>query len=161
MKKISIILLAVVMAVLTSCNSTGNSISDASASDVASSVKEGVTFVDDMLEVKNEIAADFYSLPDNVTDLKVFMSSSGATAEELAVFKCDDEATVKAVIKACEKRIEDLNEKFEDYIPGELIKIENAVIEERDGFVMFICADVDHYDSAKESFEDYRYYKAD
>lgn len=154
MKRTLTIFLAI--AIVLSVSACGNKadISNASAVDVAASVKSALTFVDDMLEVKNEIVEDFYNLPEGVSEMKVYMSSSGATSEELAIFKCKDAQTAELVKKACEKRIEDLNEKFEDYIPGELVRIENAIIKERDGFVMFVCADSPA--SAEEKFEDYK-----
>ena len=154
MKRTLMIFLAVIVVLSVSACGNKADISNASAVDIAASVKEGVTFVDDMLEVKNEIVADFYSLPEGVTEMKVYMSSSGATSEELAIFKCKDAQTAELVKKACEKRIEDLNEKFEDYIPGELTRLENAIIKERDGFVMFVCADSPAL--AEEKFEDYK-----
>ena len=154
MKRTLIIFLAVIVVVSVSACGNKTDISNASAVDVAASIKEALTFVDDMLEVKNEIVTDFYSLPEGVTEMKVYMSSSGATSEELAIFKCKDAQTAELVKKACEKRIEDLNEKFEDYIPGELARLENAIIKERDGFVMFVCADSPTV--AEEKFEDYK-----
>ncbi len=156
MKRILTFLLSVLLILsVSACSDNSNEVSDASAAEVALAVKEGVTFVDDMFEVSNEVATDFYNLPEGVTDFKVYMSASGATAEELAVFKCDSKQTSEEVIKACEKRIEDLTEKFEDYIPGEMAKIKDAVIEEKNGFVMFICAD--STDSAEKSFKNYKY----
>ena len=154
MKRTLIIFLAVAMLFSTSACGNKTDISDASAVDVAASVKESLTFIDDMFEVKNEIVVDFYNLPEGVTEMKVYMSSSGATSEELAVFKCKDSQTAEQVVKACEKRIEDLKEKFEDYIPSELVRIENAIIKERDGFVMFVCADSPQL--AEEKFDDYK-----
>ena len=156
MKRILIFLLSVILVLsVSACSGDSGKISDASATDVALTVKESIVFVDDMFEVSNEVAADFYNLPEGVTDFKVYMSASGATAEELAIFKCDSKESSKQVVKACEKRIENLKDKFADYIPEEMVKIENAVIEEKNGFVMFICAD--STDSAEKSFKDYKY----
>lgn len=154
MKRTLVIFLAIAVVLLASACGNKTDISNASAIDVATSVKSALTFIDDMLEVKDEIVVDFYNLPEGVTEMKVYMSSSGATSEELAIFKCTDAKTVDLVKKACEKRIEDLNEKFEDYIPNELVRIENAIIKERDGFVMFVCADSPAL--AEEKFEDYK-----
>ena len=156
MKRILIFLLSILLILsLVSCSDDSNKVSDASATDVALVVKESVTFVDDMFEVSNEVATDFYNLPEGITDFKVFMSASGATAEEIAVFKCDSKETCENVKKACEKRIEALTDKFEDYIPEEMAKINNAVIQEKNGFVMFICAD--STDSAENAFKNYKY----
>lgn len=152
MKRLLAIFLVVVL--LTACNNGSVDLSNVSAVDLATSIRESVAFVDDMLEVKDEIVADFYPLPDGVIEMKVYMSSSGATAEELAVFKCEDAETAEAVIKACENRIEALKEKFEDYIPTEIEKLENAVIQKRDCFVMFVCAN--DTAPAEECFENYK-----
>ena len=155
MKRILIAVMALTVAVsMSACNNQSVDISNASASDIASTIKESVSFVDDMLEVSDEVVNDFYSLPDGVTEMKVYMSSSGATAEELAIFKCDNTETAEAVIKACEMRVEALKEKFEDYIPGEIDKIENAIIQKRDCFIMFAC--VNDTAPAEASFENYK-----
>lgn len=156
MKRIIIFILSAFLILsAAACSDNSNKGSDASATDVAVSVKESVTFVDDMFEVSNEVVADFYNLPEGLTDFKVYMSASGATAEELAIFKCESKEVSEAVIKACEKRIENLKDKFEDYIPEEMVKIGNAVIEEKNGFLMFICAN--STDSAEKIFKDYKY----
>lgn len=139
---------------LTACGGDAVDLSSVSADDITASVKEGVVFVDDMLNVKTEVVKDFYNLPEGVTDLVVYMSASGATAEELAIFKCDNPQTVESVVKACEKRIENLKEKFEDYIAEELDKINNAAIKKRDCFVMLVCAD--STDVAEKKFEEYK-----
>ena len=155
MKRILIAIVALMLtASMVACNGQSADISNASAVDIASSTKEALTFLDDMLEVKNEIVTDFYVLPEGVDEMKVYMSSSGATAEELAIFKCKDAETAEAVINVCEKRIEALKEKFEDYIPAEMDKIENAVIQKRDCFVMFVCAN--DTAPAEKSFKNYK-----
>ena len=155
MKRTLTAIFAIVLIVsMVACNNNTADISNASAIDIAAHVRESVSFLDDMLEVKNEIAEDFYNLPEGVVDLKVYMSSSGATAEELAIFKCESNEVADEVVNACEKRVEALKEKFEDYIPAELTKIESAVIQKRDCFVMFVCAA--ETAPAEESFENYK-----
>lgn len=141
-KVISIIFAAALLLSTAACGDNGSAdISNASAAEIASAVMEKTVFVDEMLELQTKIASDFYDIPDGVDDFVVYMSSSGATAEELSVFKCADSSQAKLVKSACEKRVEALKEKFEDYIPAELDKINSAVIKERGNFVMFICAD--------------------
>ena len=155
MKKILVVILALTLAIsMVACNNKSVDISNASASDIAAAVKGSVTFRDEMLEVSNSVVADYYVLSDEATEMKVYMSSSGATAEEFAIFKCKDADTADAVEKACQKRIESLKEKFEEYIPAEMEKIENAVVQKRDCFVMSICAD--DTSAAVNSFENYK-----
>lgn len=152
MKRLLTIFLVVVL--LTACNGSSIDLSKVSADDLTASVKENIAFVDDMLEISNEVAKDFYALPDGVVEMKVYVSSSGATAEELAIFKCKDVETADAVMKSCQKRIEALKEKYEDYIPAEMEKIEKSVVLKRDCFVMFVCAN--DTTPAQESFENYK-----
>ena len=82
MKRILIAILALVLTIsFVSCNAKSGDISNASAIDIATSVNEALTFVDYMLELDDSIATNFYALPDGVVEMKVYVSSSGATAE--------------------------------------------------------------------------------
>ena len=54
--------------------------------------------------------------------------SSGATAEEIVVFKCKDSDSASKAKVAFEQRVEEQTENFTDYVPEELPKLKDAVI---------------------------------
>lgn len=95
----------------------------------ADALKSGLTFQDELKEIEGSILDNFYPTIDQSTlkGFKVYKSSSGATAEEIAVFEAKDSAGVKALEEAVAMRLEDLQLQFEDYIPAEMKKITDAV----------------------------------
>jgi len=74
--------------------------------------------------------------------------SSGATAEEIIVFKAsgkDALGTLKAVIEA---RIEDQQNVYVSYAPQEVGYLKNAIIETKDNYLIY-CVPVDPEAAAK------------
>ena len=55
----------------------------------------------------------------NITEA-AFYESTGATAEEIVVLKCNSEADAGAVENALKSRVEEQKESFADYVPEEL-----------------------------------------
>lgn len=55
-------------------------------------------------------------------------AGSGATAEELAVFETEDSQAASALAEKLQARNSDRIESYSSYIPGEVPKLENAVI---------------------------------
>ena len=64
-----------------------NASTAASAEDLMTKVKENTSFVDEMLLLSQAKISDLYALSDKVSESCVYVSASGATAEELAIFK--------------------------------------------------------------------------
>lgn len=105
-------------------------------------VLESGAFSEQLETVDAEIVCMLYGLElggDTVTACEGYLSG-GATAEELVLFTAVDEAAAETVKAACELRVEDQILGFEDYIPGEVAKLENAVIAVRGNTVLFVVA---------------------
>ena len=64
--------------------------------------------------------------------------SSGATAEEIAVFEAKDDAAAERLLAAAKERVEVQKTAFEDYAPAEMTKLNNAVVE-RSGKIVALC----------------------
>ncbi|MBR0112510.1 MAG: DUF4358 domain-containing protein [Clostridia bacterium] len=78
-----------------------------------------------------------------ISDIAWYVGS-GAAADELAVIKCDDDATLQAVKEALASRIDYLKDGYSDYGPDQVPKIEKALVAEYDGTVVYcICSDSD------------------
>lgn len=109
----------------------------------ADALKNGLTFQDELKEIDSSILDNFYPTIDQSTlkGFKLYKSSSGATAEEIAVFEAKDSAGVKALEEAVTMRLEDLTLQFEDYIPAETKKITDAIKGTYGNVVVLVVAD--------------------
>ena len=135
MKKI-LLIIAIVTLVFAGC-STAPAVEIIPA-DAAEIILSEVTFRDSLVEAKGDVAKEWYSLDDKVTDFAIYISGSGATAEEIAVIKSSD---LKSAQATAEKRIEDLKFRYEDYVPTEMIKLNDPVIVTKGGVVILVLAD--------------------
>lgn len=92
---------------------------------------------DDISQVDAAMAAATYGIDEEkVQDCKVFLSS-GATASEVAVFAMKDEDGVNELLELINERLEERKASFADYAPDEVPKLENAVILNKDNYVVF------------------------
>lgn len=87
-----------------------------------------VTYKDELSEIDLETAGMIYSLEAaGIEEGRVYVSS-GATAEEIAVFRCKTDDDAKLVKTALEDRVTEQKESFQDYVPEELDKLNKSVI---------------------------------
>ena len=96
----------------------------ASAGEVADRLKNGITFVDQM------------------SDRAVYIGT-GATAEEIAVLDATSDEAAQRIYEALQKRVERQREDFEDYVPAELQKLEDPVLE-KNGVQVVLCISDDN-----------------
>ena len=104
----------------------------------ADALKAGVTFKDELAPPADAAFATLYDVKDeDVTKHAVYVSS-GATAEEIAVFEAKDADAAARVKTAVDQRIADLKEGFENYVPGEM---NNPVVEVKGKYVLLCICD--------------------
>lgn len=152
MKKIATLTICAVMALsaaaLTGCGDSSDSSKAGSSKSAAKEEPKDISTVSDKL--LNEI-----TYKDQLTELNedkiegvtgvskdLFKSAkvyrgSGATAEEIDCFEAVDEDAAKQIESALESYVEDLKARFKDYAPGEMDKLEKAVLV-RDGKYVFL-----------------------
>ncbi len=112
------------------------------AADVVKAVADQMTFKDNMMTLEENVVFNFYNInPDKLADKSCYVSSSGATAEEVSVFKVKDAADIQLVKDAIAERIEDKKIAFENYVPEEMVKINNAVTYVNGSYVIVAFAD--------------------
>jgi hypothetical protein len=107
----------------------------------AESILAAVTFRDSLVKAEDGAAESFYTIDDTITGYAIYISGSGATAEEVAVLTVDDTANLDAARAIIDKRVEDLIFRFEDYVPGEMVKLEEPVIVEGGNAIALVLAD--------------------
>ncbi|QAT43529.1 DUF4358 domain-containing protein [Aminipila luticellarii] len=109
-------------------------------------------FKDYMSEVDEQIFYSLYNLNDDLVEDAVLYSSTGATAEEVAVIEAED-GKAEDVVKACEERIQAQKEGFENYVPAELDKLSRPVLKTYGNTViLMVCNDSD---AAEKLIADY------
>lgn len=123
------------------------------AADLAGYINDNIEFTDFMDVVENDILFKVYSIDkENVSDACAYFST-GATAEEIAVVTAAGKAEADGIEEAYRKRIESQKEGFENYVPGELVKLESpAVIRTGNSVIMVVC---DDSEKAREVVSEY------
>ena len=115
---------------------------DASAADITAAVTAEIEISSAIEKTADNIGA-FYDIDTAaLTDMSVLICGSGAYPDELAVFRFADPDSAKAGAEAVQKRLDSQLALYKDYTPDEVYKLEEAVIIEKDTWVIFIaCSD--------------------
>ncbi|QIB70247.1 DUF4358 domain-containing protein [Aminipila butyrica] len=121
---------------------TGNvsALEQAEPSALAAYIVENTVFKDSISQVDGEIFYSLYNLSEEIAPEAVLYSSTGATAEEVAVIQAAD-GKVEDVLQACEDRIQAQKEGFENYVPGELDKLSDPILESYGNTVILVVCD--------------------
>ena len=107
--------------------------------ELTNEVISAAKFRDELQELDDTVLQNIYSsiqLSD-IVKYKVYVNSTSAEAEELAIFEAKNEKGAQNIYQAVKERIDDLKFGFEGYLPEELIYIENAVIKKEGRYVLF------------------------
>lgn len=103
---------------------------------LSNSLLSELTYQDELSEIDLTTAQMIYAIEENSVAESAFYVSSGATAEEIAVIKCQNSDEAKKVKEALELRVQEQTESFRDYVPEELEKLGKAVIKEKGSYVI-------------------------
>lgn len=106
----------------------------------AQTLLDSGAFSEPLEAIDADIAYILYELdPDQVSEAAVY-GSTGATAEELAVLIFSDAEAASAAKAHFETRIANRTEDMKSYLPGEVPKLEKAVLEVRGATLLFVVA---------------------
>ncbi|MBQ3048879.1 MAG: DUF4358 domain-containing protein [Oscillospiraceae bacterium] len=141
-KKILALVLALILcaALLTGCPASEKEIDTAK---LYNSLKSDLAFKDELIDMEMSAILNYYFFDDAnvIEEALVCKSASGATAEEIAVITVKSVSDVESVKAAVEMRVEDLAFNFENYVPAEMDKIENAVVATSGRYIILAVAD--------------------
>lgn len=130
-KKFGAILSLMMLVVMSGCKASENGgESDFSADQISEQFKTNIVFKDDLQKIDDEsLLKNLYPQIDldYISDYSVYISASGATAEEIAVFKLKDKIYGDDIQKLIEDRIEKQKSNFENYVPEEIYKLNNSI----------------------------------
>ena len=126
---------------------------DVDIDEAATKMLDELTFEDTLSELADDTALAYYGIEaDDVAD-SVVMVSTGATAEEIAIFEATDSSTAEEIKEACEARKEKQITSYNDYKPSEVNRLEDAIIDVYGSYVVY-CV-VDDTDKAEEILDTY------
>jgi len=145
MKKASLILFILSLLVLCACASSPAGKADLpEAGALASELLSSGAFTEELGEIGSGVGASLYGLEETDAPGMSFWCSSGAVAEEIAVFPCADGAAAEKVLEECAARLELQSRLFADYKPEEVPKLEKALVLRRENTVVLcVAADAD------------------
>lgn len=109
-----------------------------------------VEFKDKLAQIDEAMIAKVYGI--DYAEKAIVYVSSGATAEEIALFKLKNSEDAQKAYDAVNKRLDYQKKSFELYIPEEMIKLDDAVIQLCGDYVIFCVSDGD---TAKTIIEEY------
>lgn len=151
MKKWIAVVLAGTLLLLSACGApAGSEDIEIDLEALAGHLLESGVFEETLYKADDGIAEILYGI-DGASAALVYIGS-GAVADELALFEFADEAEAQSAISAAEARIASQKDSFATYIPEEVPKLDNAVVETH-GRYLIVC--VSGQDNASEIISDY------
>ena len=140
-KVMSVVCVLALLLTLTACGGS-DSQPQKSAAEIADAIYSTQTFQDTLNAIDSDMLGDYYRIDAaDLTDSKVYVSGSFSTAEEIAVFQASSSDAVENIKKAIDTRLEDLKLAFENYVPGEMTKINDPVLITKGTTVVLVLAD--------------------
>ncbi len=137
---------------LVSCGNTNSNV-EFDINSLAEELNTGITYQDPLEKLDSDMVGMLYAVDGLVEESVVYMGS-GATAEEIAVFACNDADTAKEKVEPIAKEhIESQITSFENYVPEEVAKLKDAVVR-RAGKYVAVSVSNDP-DTAKEIMDKY------
>ena len=118
--------------------------------ELSDSLLQNVTFSDELTQIDEKVVESLYNI-DNAINEYVYISS-GATADEIAVFEFENADDAKKALENARDRISKQREDYETYIPAEVKKIDNAIVK-NSGRYLIVC--VSDGDEAAKIIDDY------
>lgn len=147
MRKVALVWAVLLALTVSAC---GGKTQTVDVNQLADELLEQVEFEDELTELDDSMVAALYGV-ENAQEQKVYLSS-GATAEEVAVFRFATEEEAQTGLTAMEQRLESRKTDFANYMPDEAARLENAVLE-CSGCYVVLC--VSAGDTAKEIISRY------
>ncbi|MBQ8869251.1 MAG: DUF4358 domain-containing protein [Oscillospiraceae bacterium] len=138
-KLLSFALVIVSVFCLCSCNKEQGK--TPATADVAAVISDSTEFTELIALTDDNIVRRYYGIDlESIEEYEALVCSSGAEADEIAVFKMKDKEDVEDMLDVIRERKQELYDSFVDYVPGEINKINNAVIGSNGNYVYFIVS---------------------
>lgn len=147
MKRLRMAAIAAAILLFAGCAARADTAPPPMPADMAARIRDRVEFTDELMEADEAVADELYRLNGRAKDFSIYISGTGATAQEVAVLDCG----VDVAEEVFRYRLEDLALRFEDYLPGEMMKINDPVMVVEEGCAVLVLCD--NPDDAREAVE--------
>jgi hypothetical protein len=109
--------------------------------EIAEMLLDEITFEDNLSEVVSARALDYYSINSQDVEDSVTYMSTGATAEELAIFEATSETEARYIYTCMEGRRDSQIKTFMDYKSQEVTRLDEAIIYIHGKYVVYMVCD--------------------
>lgn len=151
MKKMVMTILLGAVLLFSACSNGGATNVDTKK--LADDLLNNITYADQLAEVDSAMTQSTFGYQAEDVVASVHYASSGATAEEIAVFECKDAEATNRVKETVEKHLQEYKDGFSDYLPSEVPKLEKAVVITSGNYIVYSVSDDDA--KAKEIIDGY------
>ncbi len=104
-------------------------------------LRENLSLTAELSPVEEEVFAYLYEIaPESYTEYTLLLSS-GATDDEICIVKAANEDSNKQIREKMAARIETQQESFNDYLPQEAAKLDNALITAADDYLILVVCE--------------------
>lgn len=121
---------------LTSCS--GNTTKDVDIDALAEQIVQTVAFDDTLEAIDDSMISMLYDI-DGYTDA-VLYKGSGATAEEVALFKMESVSDAETACEGAKAHIQSQIDAYESYMPDEVSRLEDAVVRQDGTYVSIVVS---------------------
>ena len=132
------ILAAVMIAALCACGGSGSKEIDLNR--MAEELVGSAAFSDTLSQPADGVAARLYDIGDGAAKQVILYVGTGATAEEIFLAEASDAASAAALKAACEERVSDQKLVFASYSPGDVAKLDEAILATSGNYVILVVA---------------------
>ena len=106
--------------------------------ELAEQIIQSRSFEDELNMVDKDITMSDYDFTQDEIKNLISYQSTGATSEELVILQVNDKSKLNDVKEKINTRLEERKEAFESYLPEEVFKIDNNILEVKNDYI--ICA---------------------
>ena len=131
-----IILLVIIIGVILILNKTNENI-QIDIEELGTKIVESGAFEDELAKVDSSMIMQDYSFSTDEIKEIVSYQGSGATSEEIVILQVNSKEQLNSVKEKINTRIEERKQAFENYLPEEVFKIDNNLLETRGTYVIF------------------------
>ena len=140
MKKIVALTLTLILLVsLCACGGRGGA-KEIDLEALAQELTAAGIFTDTMSRAADDLPARIYGLAEGDAVKTVLYTGTGATAEEIFLAEAADASAAAALKASCEERVADQKLVFANYAPGDVAKLDDAVLVTSGNYVILVVA---------------------
>ena len=136
-----LLMLFMAIMVLPGCSNQSGDDVTLNVNECADGLQETIAFQDTLTAISDQMITTIYRISaEDVAQQQVYVST-GATAEEIAVFEAVDTDAAQRIETAVWQRVADQKAGFEDYLPAELPKLADPFVLVKGKYVILCVSD--------------------